>query len=187
MTKKKKIILMIAIILIILTPMVIAIKNWYWRAPYPNYEMPVMPFAYRAENSDVYVFDCNGNIYKISRNSGMTNSFDWLTPTVQCLEVGKTLDWLEKVGTTDLEILQQKYNIFRKIIKNPKFAIYNTRNIIPNDVDHSYTQTTEHWYGYINGTQGKDIYYKGYLEYDVTDERAFWIVNWISDEVRKCK
>lgn len=29
MTKKKKIILMITIILIILTPMVIAIKNWY--------------------------------------------------------------------------------------------------------------------------------------------------------------
>lgn len=115
-TKKKKIILMITIILIILTPMVIAIKNWYWRAPYPNYEMPVMPFAYRAENRDVYVFDCNGNIYKISRSSGMTNSFDWLTPTVQCLEVGETVDWLEKVGTTDLEILQQKYNIFRKII-----------------------------------------------------------------------
>lgn len=165
----------------------IAIKHWFGNTLYPHYEMPVMPFAYRAECNDIYVFDCNGNIYKITRTSKITNSFEWAEPTVQCLEEGSTLDWLEKVGIVDIEILQEKYNLFREIIKNPKFAIYCKTDIIPNDIDFPYTKTTEHWYGYISRITGRDIFYTGYLEYDVTDDRAFEIVDWINEEVGKCK
>ena len=167
--------------------MVIAIKYWFGNTSYPHYEMPVMPFAYRAESSDIYVFDCNGNIYKIARTLEIANSFEWAEHTVQCLEERETLDWLEKIGVVDLETLQGKYNLFREIIKNPQFAIYCKSNIIPNDINHSYTETTENWYGYISGITGKDIFYTGYLEYDVTDDRAFEIIDWINEEVGKCK
>ena len=167
--------------------MVIAVKYWFGNTSYPHYEMPVMPFAYRAKCNDIYVFDYNGNIYKIVRNSKMTDSFEWAEPTVQCLKDGSTLDWLEKVGVVDIEILQEKYNLFREIMKNPKFAIYPKSNIIPNDINHSYTKTTENWYGYIKDMEVTNIFYDGYLGYDVTDDRAFEIVDWINEEVGKCK
>ena len=73
------------------------------------------------------------------------------------------MDWLEKVGIVDIEILQEKYYLFREIIKNPKFAVYCKTDIIPNDIDFPYTKTTEHWYGYISRITGRDIFYTGYL------------------------
>lgn len=150
--------------------------------------MPCVVFAYRNDYSDVYIFDANGDIYEISGKSGKTNGLEWVEPTVDSLKEGNIGPWLEKVGTVEIDLLQEQYNMFRKMTERD-YGVYPTVNIIPTDEDSSsqYLRKSDYWYGFLSDTEIYAFYYKGYLQYDVTDKRAYQIVNWINDELVKCK
>lgn len=189
MSEKKNLILYIVILFV---AAVIVALSWIAltrkNTSYPYCEMPRVVFSYRNDGNDIYVFDSEGYIYKISRLSEKSEGLSWLEPTLECLEKEQEESWLEKVGTTNKEVLQEKYNIFRKVIANPKYAVFCTTMYIPNMIDSPYSGSgcTDYWYGLISNTRGMYFYYTGYKEYDVTDKTIYQVVDWIRDEAKKC-
>ncbi len=187
--KKKNLILFIVILFVVVIIALVWIMLFRKNPSYPYYEMPRVVFSYRNDGNDIYVFDSEGYIYKISRLSGKTDGLAWLESTIKCLEENREESWLEKVGTTNKEILQEKYNIFRKVIANPKYAVFCTEYEVPNDSNAAYKdggELTDYWYGHISNTEGMYFYYTGFLKHDVTDKTIYQVVNWICDEVKIC-
>ena len=174
MSKKKIILIYIVILLIAVSavPAVIYCIN----ISYPNCEMPCVAFSYRNDGNDIYIFDSRGNIYKISRFSGKTDGFVWLESTIKCLNEENLETWLEKVGTTDQKVLRGKYNIFRKIVENPKYSVFCTEDSVPCNSS-SFTdeqKLTDYWYGHTSETDGIFFYYTGRQKYDVRIKESIW-------------
>ena len=189
MSEKKNLILYIVIIFVAAVIIALSWIALLWKdTSYPYCEMPRVVFSYRNDGNDIYVFDSEGYIYKISRFSGKTDRLASLMETIiQCLEENREEAWLEKVGTTNKEILQEKYNIFRKVVDNPKYAVFCTTISIPAMIDSPYSGSgcTDYWYGLISNTKGMYFYHTGYKEYDVTDKTIYQVVDWIRDEAKK--
>lgn len=188
MSKKEKNIIAGCVISLILVAIGSALVYRICFSKPPFQKMPCVVFAYRNDYSDVYIFDANGDIYEISGKSGKTNGLEWVEPTVDSLKEENIGPWLEKVGTVEIDLLQEQYNMFRKMTERD-YGVYPTVNIIPTDEDSSsqYLSKSDYWYGFLSDTEIYAFYYKGYLQYDVTDKRAYQIVNWINDELVKCK
>lgn len=189
MSEKKNLILYIvtlfvAAVIVALSWIALTRKN----TSYPYCEMPRVVFSYRNDGNDIYVFDSEGYIYKISRFSGKTDGLALMESTIKCLEENREESWLEKVGAANKEILQEKYNIFRKVVDNPKYEVFCTTMYIPNMIDSHYSGSgcTDYWYGLISNTKGMYFYHTGYLKYDVTDKTIYQVVDWIRDEAKKC-
>lgn len=189
--KKKKIILSVIIAVVAVGFIVAGILALTRYAPWPNQKMPIITFAYNDTANDLYLFDSKGNIYFINRDTKKTNHSDWLADTLYVLENDLTAEWLELVGKTDVKKLQKQYNLFCKVIKNPKFSIYETVHEIPAvEPNTAYTTPKEYWYGYVASGEEhelKKLYLAGYLEYRATDERAHKIAEWITNEAMKYK
>lgn len=189
MSEKKNLILYIVILFV---AAVIVALSWIAltrkNTSYPYCEMPRVVFSYRNDGNDIYVFDSEGYIYKISRFSGKTDGLALMESTIKCLEENQEESWLEKVGATNKEILQEKYNIFRKVVDNPKYEVFCTTTSIPNMEDSPYSGSgcTDYWYGFISNTKGMYFYHTGYLKYDVTDKTIYQVVDWVRDEAKKC-
>lgn len=178
MKNKKSFIFYIVTILFV----VCAVYFGIWLSPWPEYEMPVMPFVFRGATNDIYVFDSKGNIFLIEASSGKTYAFDWVEDTIACLERESSADWLQVVGKTDVTELQTQYNYFRKMMAHPNYRVYSNDKELPQMYQSETTMAC--WYGFTEGNEAKDIYYEGgYLHYKTTDKRAYWIVDWISSVV----
>lgn len=153
--------------------------------------MPVMTFAYHDNANDVYLFDSKGNIYAIDRSTQKTNQLVWFDEAVAVLEKDQPAEWMQLVGKTDVKELQKQYNIFCKVLSNPKFGVHATVNEIPTVVPSTqFTTPKEYWNGYLKNSgeyELKVLFLEGYLEYEATDKRADKIADWMKREASKYK
>ena len=188
--KKRKIIIP-AIIVLLIVVVIAGISFFLWYMPWSNYEMPVVTFVYHDKANDVYLFDSMGNIYAIDRSTGKTNDFNWVNEAVASLEKGRTAEWIQVVGRTDRKELQKQYNVFCRVIKNPRFRVFETVKEIPAvEPNTQYTTPEEYWFGYYKKNERyewKTFFLIGYLEYKTTDSRADKIAGWVKKKVSNCK
>jgi hypothetical protein len=178
--------ILIPVILVAVSGLAIGILLWIFNKP-GKYEMPAVPFAYRTENNDIYIFAFDGSVYLIDRTSGKNGGFDWEWDTIDAVQNDKELDWLKLVGNTDTGKLQKQYNEFREITDDPEYGIYETIHDVPAvEPNDQYTFPKEYWYGYDSNSQVRNLFYQGYLQYKATDENIYDVVDWITAEALRC-
>lgn len=150
-----------------------------------NYDMPAMPFIYDNSHNDHYIFSKTGQIYIIYCSSRKHNTEEWIAGTIN---TGGSLDWLYPVGNADLDELQHYYNMFRKICNNSEFKIYYTGAPVPDVYPNTqFTEPKEYWYGFVSDVDIVCLFYQNSTQYASTDERVYEVVDWIKEQVEKCK
>ena len=96
-------------------------------------------------------------------------------------------EWLHLVGTVDVKELQKQYNRFCKVVlKNRKYRLHTTTISGPQDI-HDYGTKEQYWTDFYKGKV--KTFFKIVAEYDYfcSDERAYWIVDWINEQIENCE
>ncbi len=155
--------------------------DWYWPGKYE--EMPVVPFLYNDGLDNAYFITSSGKIYYFKYSSLPDN---WLDSLEQNTLPEADFEWLHMVGIADIKELQKQYNRFCKVIvKNRKYHLYPTK-IEGNQTVHDYGTKKQYWTGFYRGKV--ETIFKAGVEgdYRCSDERAYWIVDWINEQIENC-
>ncbi len=156
--------------------------DWYWPGKYE--EMPVIVFLYNDVKDNAYAFSSTGDIYYF-KYSSMPD--DGIVCLEQSILLGTDVEWANIVGEVDVIEMQKQYNRFCKmIVKGRKhFYIHQEKISGPNRNNYDYGELPKYWTGFYKGRTWS-IFRTGAENYYCSDERAYWIVDWINEQIESC-
>lgn len=147
-----------------------------------NQNIPEIVFMYDANYNDeeigTYIFDYQGNIYfSVEEEIVFCNYLDMIDK-YQSGDLHKKSEIYGKVG---VEVLLEKYNLFRKIVLEEEY------NIVPKEWCLDSLVLEEQWSGLYYNSMGDieviTIFQQGAQEYDVSDQRMYEIIEWVTDAI----